>query len=126
MLKKARELRLLLNTHCHILHGADDGAENEAASLEMVREAVCEGITKIIVTPHHKNGRYHDRKEDILSKVKKLNNLLQQEDFPLTILPGQETRIYGEILENIKKDEILLLKERKGENLLHLMPNDSI
>lgn len=119
-------MNLLLDIYCHILHGVDDGAENEAASLEMAREAVRKGLTTILATPHHKNGRYDNRKEDILLKVKKLNDSLQREDVPLTIFPGQETRIYGEILEDIEKEEILPLKERKGENLLNLMPNDSI
>ena len=118
MSKNARGVNLLLDIHCHILYGVDDGAENEAASLEMAREAVREGITKIIATPHHKNGRFHNRKEDILLKVKKLNDLLQREDVPLTILPGQETQIYGEILEDIEKDEILTLMEKKVKTYL--------
>ncbi|WP_419146622.1 CpsB/CapC family capsule biosynthesis tyrosine phosphatase [Priestia endophytica] len=71
----------MLDIHCHILYGVDDGAENEAEALEMAREAVREGIMKIIATPHHKNGRYHNRKEDILLKVKKLNDSLQQKRF---------------------------------------------
>ncbi len=113
MSKNARGVNFLLDIHCHILPGVDDGAENEAASLEMAREAVREGITKIIATPHHKNERYDNHKEDILLKVKKLNDSLQREEIPLTILPGQETRIYGEILEDIEKDEILPLNEGK-------------
>ncbi|MFP3728363.1 CpsB/CapC family capsule biosynthesis tyrosine phosphatase [Priestia filamentosa] len=49
----------MLDIHCHILPGVDDGAENEAASLEIAREVLWEGIAKIIKTPHHKNERYH-------------------------------------------------------------------
>lgn len=35
MSKNAREVNSLLDIHCHILHGIDDGAENESATLEM-------------------------------------------------------------------------------------------
>ncbi|AEB30196.1 hypothetical protein CAR_c15370 [Carnobacterium sp. 17-4] len=40
----------MIDLHCHILPGIDDGAKN------MAREAVSEGITHILTTPHYKNG----------------------------------------------------------------------
>ena len=90
----------MVDIHCHILPGIDDGAKTIYDSVNMAKEAVQEGVTTIIATPHHKNGQYENEKIDILDKVTQLNEYLSNEGIPLTILPGQEVRIYGEIIED--------------------------
>ncbi|WP_400243867.1 tyrosine-protein phosphatase [Niallia sp. JL1B1071] len=103
----------MIDIHCHILPGVDDGAATIEDSLEMARAAVKEGITTIIATPHHKNNQFSNPKSTILTKVNDLNTVLKQENIPLTILPGQEVRIYGEVLEDYYKEEILTLNHTK-------------
>lgn len=100
----------MIDIHCHILPGVDDGAQTMEESLEMAKEAVKEGITSIIATPHH-NSSYQNEKLEILSKVNELNIRLKEEAIPLTILSGQEVRIYGELLEDLEKGTILPLCE---------------
>lgn len=41
----------MIDIHCHILPGLDDGAQTSEDSLAMAREAVKEGISEIIATP---------------------------------------------------------------------------
>ncbi|MBO1511900.1 tyrosine-protein phosphatase [Metabacillus bambusae] len=101
----------MIDIHSHILPGVDDGAQTVEDSINMARLAVEEGITKIIATPHHQNGKYINRKQDILERVSELNRLLQNENIPLEVLPGQETRIYGELLEDLEKGDILPLNQ---------------
>lgn len=103
----------MIDIHCHILPGIDDGAATMEDSLAMARAAVKEGITTIIATPHHKNNQFINPKSSILTKVNDLNTVLKQENIPLTILPGQEVRIYGEVLEDYYKEEILTLNHTK-------------
>lgn len=109
---------MVIDIHCHILPGIDDGAQTIEDSISMARLAVQEGITSIIATPHYKNGSYENKKQDILVKVEELNNVLQQEAIPLQILPGQEPRIYGELLADYENDEILTLNY--GEKYLFI------
>lgn len=99
----------LIDIHSHILPGIDDGAQSIEDSLNMAKLAVEEGITKIIATPHHKNGKYLNKKQDIIQGVSEFNNLLKNRNIPLEVLPGQETRIYGELIEDIDKGDILSL-----------------
>lgn len=102
----------MIDIHCHILPGIDDGAKTIYDSIDMAKEAVREGITTIIATPHHKNNQYENEKLDILDRVTELNQTLSQEGIPLTILPGQEVRIYGEIIEDyLSGGKILPLNE---------------
>ncbi|MGD6816603.1 tyrosine-protein phosphatase [Metabacillus sp. 113a] len=101
----------MIDLHSHILPGIDDGAQTLTDTIEMAKAAVDEGITKIIATPHHQNGKYINIKSDILVRTEAANKALTEANIPLTILPGQETRIYGDILEDLQKEEILALND---------------
>lgn len=115
----------MIDLHCHILSGIDDGALNDEISLKMAQEAVLEGIHTIVATPHHQNSRYLNEKKDIVQYVQKLNVLLKQEKVPLTILPGQEVRLYGEILEDYRAGEILTLNDT-GKYLFIEFPSSQV
>ncbi|MCM2983535.1 tyrosine protein phosphatase [Niallia circulans] len=103
----------MIDIHSHILPGIDDGAQTIEDSIKMAKTAVNEGITSIIATPHHKNNQFNNLKSSILTKVNELNTVLKQENIPLTVLPGQEVRIYGEVIEDYYKEEILTLNHTK-------------
>jgi len=45
----------MIDIHCYILHGIDDGAKNVEDSITMAKESVREGIHTIIATPHLNN-----------------------------------------------------------------------
>ncbi|MBM4761469.1 CpsB/CapC family capsule biosynthesis tyrosine phosphatase [Bacillus sp. B15-48] len=101
----------MIDIHCHILAGIDDGAQKLEDSLAMAREAVAEGITTIIATPHHKNGRYENPREIIVAKVAELNKSLQVANIPLTVLVGQEPAINGELLADYENNKLVPLNE---------------
>lgn len=96
----------MIDIHCHILPGVDDGAKNLADSIEMAKKAVEQGIKTIVATPHHLNNQYENPKQLILPKVEQLNQALQEEKIDLKILPGQEVRIHGDLLEGFTRGEI--------------------
>jgi tyrosine-protein phosphatase YwqE len=52
----------MVDIHCHILPGLDDGAESVEISLEMAEAAIAEGITHVVGTPHA-NARFAFRPE---------------------------------------------------------------
>ena len=99
----------MIDIHCHILPGADDGPRDLDGSLAMARQAVEQGIDTIIATPHHQNGRYINPRQEVIERVKSFNHTLKQADLELTILPGQEIRAYGELLEDYERGEIVTL-----------------
>jgi protein-tyrosine phosphatase len=97
----------MIDLHSHILPNVDDGARDLSESVNMAKVAVEQGITTIVATPHHLNNRYENPKQTIIDRVRELNNLLQEEKIDLNVLPGQETRIYGEMVEGYEIGEIL-------------------
>lgn len=103
----------MIDIHNHILPGVDDGAKTEEDSIEMAKAAVAEGIHTIIATPHHKNGHFNNERDTILMQVNILRQLFAKHDIPLTLLAGQETRIYGDMVEDLEKGELLSLNKTK-------------
>lgn len=99
----------MIDLHCHILPGIDDGSENLEASIAMAKKAIDQGITHILCTPHHNNGKYINSKSEILDKVSNLQEELDKRNLPLTLFEGQEVRITGTLIEEIKQDRILFV-----------------
>ncbi|WP_077329071.1 tyrosine-protein phosphatase [Virgibacillus siamensis] len=97
----------MIDIHCHILPGIDDGAATLDDSINMAKEAAEQGITKIAATPHHKSTHFDNYGQDIIGMVAYLNGKLQEQNIPVEILPGQETRVYGEMVEDLKKGEVI-------------------
>lgn len=97
----------MIDLHCHILPGIDDGAENIEDSIAMAEKAISQGITHILCTPHHNNGRYETPKESVIHSVSLLQAELDKRNLNLTLLEGQEVRITGDLIEEINKNRIL-------------------
>lgn len=100
-------MKTLIDLHCHILPGVDDGAQTMEDSIKMAKKAVSQGITHLMCTPHHNNGKYSNPANQIIAKVDELQGILDQNDIPLTLLEGQEVRITGSLIEDIRNQEIL-------------------
>ncbi|WP_077623345.1 tyrosine-protein phosphatase [Sediminibacillus massiliensis] len=113
----------MIDIHCHILPGVDDGAKTLEDSLDMANEAVSQGIHTIIATPHHLNGKYDNYKQEIIEQVDLLNDRIQAENIPLTILPGQETRINGEMINLLEEGDLLPLNQTSGYLFVELPSN---
>lgn len=86
----------MIDIHCHILPGIDDGPQHIEETVEMARLAASDGITDIIATPHI-NGNYPATamskalKADGLEKyVLMINRKIRAAGLPLRIRPGAE------------------------------------
>ncbi|MFG6496233.1 tyrosine protein phosphatase [Fictibacillus sp. UD] len=113
----------MIDIHSHVLPGIDDGAETIEQAVAMAKVAVEEGITHLYATPHHRNGRYENERSAILEHVAHLNTELQQRKIPLQILPGQEIRIYKELIEDLDRDVFTPLHHELKYLLIELPSN---
>ncbi len=101
---------MMIDIHCHILPNIDDGPISITHSLSMAKIAEREGITTIIATPHHRHPSFEENNgESVKQAVDLLNDRLLEEEINVKILPAQEVRIYGGMIEGIKKGETLPL-----------------
>lgn len=102
---------MMIDIHNHILFGIDDGAQTQEDTIEMAKAAELEGITDIIATPHHKIGVYDNYGPKIKSLTEEVNQLIQAQGIPVTVHASQEVRIYGDLVEDLKRGQALTLKE---------------
>lgn len=116
---------VMVDLHCHLLPGIDDGSKNMEVSLRMAREATENGVTHALLTPHHMNGRYVNHKQDVIQRTKEFQNQINAHSIPLTVFPGQEVRINGQLLEALNKDDILFADTANKYVMLEF-PDDDI
>ncbi|MEI6261141.1 MAG: CpsB/CapC family capsule biosynthesis tyrosine phosphatase [Deltaproteobacteria bacterium] len=83
----------MIDLHCHILPGIDDGPTDIGESLDMARQAVLDGIHTVVATPHSQNGVYVNSNDDICRQVREINRMLQDAGVPLVVLSGAEEHI---------------------------------
>lgn len=79
----------MIDLHCHILPGIDDGAADVEDAVAMARTAARDGIRAICATPHIRHD--HDvRVHGLAARVALLNDELARSGVPLRVLPGGE------------------------------------
>lgn len=82
-------------------------------SILMAQQAVENGFTDIIATPHYLNSLFNAPGNVVLERTQKLRNILLQLQIPLTIHSGQEIAITKDIPKNIYLGENLSLANSK-------------
>jgi protein-tyrosine phosphatase len=93
----------MIDLHCHILPGVDDGADSESEALEMARIARAEDITTIVATPHFfRDDLPACPLRDVESRVNDLERSLREHHVPIRILPGAEISIRHNLMEEIR------------------------
>ncbi|MBP2097439.1 tyrosine-protein phosphatase [Enterococcus rivorum] len=112
----------MIDIHCHMLPMFDDGARTIDKALIMAKTAVENGITKTVVTPHHKNGMYDNEKRKVEAGVFTLQAMLDKNNIPLELIPGQEVRINGDILSEIDQGKITFIGKSSNYLLLEFPP----
>lgn len=106
----------LVDLHCHILPGLDDGSPDLEHSLNLAREAVADGVTHILATPHHLDNEYVNHATDVVKAATDFQAQLDARGIELAVFPGQEVHINGDLLQ--RYDDLLGIDENKHYMLL--------
>jgi len=96
----------MIDLHCHLLPGIDDGPKDLATSLEMARIAVADGITTTFCTPHIYPGLYENNAVDIRHRVANLQLILQNQNIPLTLNFGADVHLVPGLLDAIRSGRV--------------------
>ena len=78
----------MIDLHCHILPGVDDGPQSVDEAVAMAKIAVNDGITHIAATPHILPNSY--QAAELLEVFNQLNQQLLDHSVPLTLVMGAE------------------------------------
>lgn len=88
----------MVDIHCHILPGLDDGAKSLEEALQMAEMAIEDGITHVVGTPHA-NGEYVFDSNLVRQRRNELQSRLGDR---LTLGTGCDFHLSVENLENIR------------------------
>lgn len=92
----------MIDIHNHLLVGADDGPATEQDALDLLHQAQENGITDIIVTPHHYSGDFVNHRSKILTEMEDLKNIIDKNNIDINVYPGQEIRINGDLVDELQ------------------------
>jgi len=82
----------MIDIHCHILPGVDDGAKDMDMAVTMARVAAEDGIRTIVATPHY-NFVWKVEQETVRAKASELQAELDRLGIDLRIRCGNELRL---------------------------------
>ena len=97
----------LVDTHCHLCAGLDDGPRTEEEALEMCRIAWEDG-TRWIAATAHQNDRWPDvTPERIIASIERLAARLRAADLPLALRPTAEVMVGPDTLVDWSDGKLL-------------------
>ena len=104
----------MIDIHCHILPGIDDGAKSLADSFVMLQNAIQSGIHEIILTPHYIKGSRYDSDNAAKRKlIAELSNLIKKNHLEVKIHLGNEIFLDENILDLLKHGQVATLAKSR-------------
>lgn len=103
----------MIDMHAHILPGVDDGPATLEESMELLRQAVREGITDIIATPHAYSPHFDVHKNVVIEKIELVKKEIEKLSIPISIHQGQEIRIQDNTIDILQEEKALSLASSK-------------
>lgn len=103
----------MIDMHCHILPGVDDGASDLEEAIEMAKIAQSEGIRKIVNTSHFHPEFKYKMGEGLINEIGKFNLVLKENNIDIEVLLGNEIYYSDEVIENLKELEFHTLNDSR-------------
>ncbi|BBH19559.1 tyrosine-protein phosphatase YwqE [Paenibacillus baekrokdamisoli] len=114
----------MIDIHCHLLPGLDDGPVDMQHAILLARSAVRDGVTTVIATPHYRRGVFDTNARLIRQSAAQLNAELKIRHIPLRVMTGQEIRVHDQLLEELEAGRLLPLGQ--SSNVLLELPSSRI
>ena len=105
----------MIDLHCHILPGVDDGAQTNEQALAMAKMAVKSGVKTIVATPHTNIAHTFENyaSPELNARFDAFRQLLHEENIPLTIVKGAEIYCDGDVVSMLQRGIIPTINHTK-------------
>ena len=104
----------MIDIHSHLVFDVDDGSASIEESVNIIKQAIENGVEAIVATPHYLEPTYVSSKEENLKKINEIKSKLLEDginDFEIYL--GNEVYITTEVLKLIKENKISKLNDSK-------------
>ena len=115
----------MIDVHCHLFPGIDDGPKTLTAAIALARRAVAGGIETAIVTPHILPRRYDNTLAGIREAAAGFRAELDALNIPLEIGYAAEVRIGPEVIALAEEQMLPFLGHADGYGIVLLEFPDS-
>ncbi len=117
----------MIDIHCHLLPGIDDGPDTLEAALALAKALVDDGVTQVVCTPHVFPGRFDNRRSSIAEDFQRFAGAVAQSGLPIQLLWAGEVRLTPEVLDLLPRGELPFLGQVAGfRTMLLEMPDGQI
>lgn len=103
----------MIDLHCHLLPGIDDGSESLQMSFDMARIALEDGITHTACTPHIYPGVFPNERGDICRRAQRLREQLRDAGIVLEITHGADIQIVPELLHGLRSGHMATINDTR-------------
>ncbi|QHE88552.1 tyrosine-protein phosphatase [Hydrogenophaga sp. BPS33] len=103
----------MIDLHCHILPGIDDGSKSLEQSLEMARIAVDDGIHTLACTPHIYPGMYMNDGPGIERARDALQAQLDEHGIALKLVVGADVHLVPGLVEGLRSGRVPTLNRSR-------------
>lgn len=110
----------MIDLHCHLLPGIDDGAEDMVTALALARMAADSGTTHMVCTPHMHPGRFENTAAGIAESLAGFRQALQDAQIPLQVGWAAEVRFDMEIMIKLPAGEIPFIGRWQDKDVMLL------
>ncbi|MFT5334844.1 MAG: protein-tyrosine phosphatase [Halioglobus sp.] len=110
----------MIDLHCHLLPGIDDGPDTMEESIELCAIASADGITHSIVTPHIHPGRWENSYQLVEHLRDELQSSIREQNIPLQLGFAGEVRLTDQIIQQVERGEIPFYGSVDGYNIMLL------
>jgi protein-tyrosine phosphatase len=115
----------MIDLHCHMLPGIEDGAADLEVALEMARLAVADGITVTACTPHIMPGVYGNTGPQIRAAIEAFSTELGKAGIDLKLVAGADVHLATDLVGGLRNGQVLTLNNSRYflfEPPHHVMP----
>src|SRR4051812_43021892 len=103
----------MIDLHCHILPGLDDGAPDLSMSLEMAKTFAAQGVTVVACTPHILPGLYQNSGPQIRKATAQLQQAIDEEGISLRLVSGADNHIVPDFVTGLRSGHLLPLGDTR-------------
>ena len=105
--------QIVIDLHCHLLPGIDDGSRSVEMSVRMAQALLDDGVQAVACTPHILPGLYNNTGPAIRAATAELQAALTAAGVPLQLVTGADNHLVPGMVDGLRSGQLLSLADTR-------------